>query len=151
MAGNILLKAGSTITCVSSGSAISAGYVEAANNTANLTNDVALDEYVTACLQCDFSTSPTQGLSISLYLVPIISSNSGSVITGALGSGAFISQSYLVGNFNVVGDSGNNDIYYVTGIPLEAYDYVPYLVNNADQTIPSGWSLVFTGSQHQYT
>lgn len=147
MAGNIYLKQGTHTSCNGTGIAgPSSGALAIANSIGNLTNSTNLDEFATALLSCAFGSAPTNGLPISLYLVPNIGTP-GSVDT----STPFISQSYLVGNFYPVASAYTGLTLYIDGIPLMAYDYIPYILNGTNQNMSSNWTLDFYGTAHSYT
>lgn len=150
MAGNLKLKAGTTTTAVNAnGTQIVNAAVGIANGTGNLTNSTNLDKFVTAVLTGAAGAAPAQYATVSLYLVPKADgTNVGNVDT----ANPPLPSNFLVGFFIwPQGSSSSSQVMPIPGIPLEAYDYVPYLVNNLGQTLSTNWGLVFYGTIDQYT
>ena len=148
--GTLQLLAGSTTTCVSSGAGtIATGALQVANATHNLLNSTNLDFSACARLTCSSSSSVTQGTTVTLYLVPIADGSSASYVDI---STPYISPNYRVGNFtwSRATGTGTSISMDIDGIPLSAFDYTPYLLNNLGVTIATTWSLVFYGTKNQY-
>jgi|ERR1700721_688467 len=149
MAGNITEKAGSAVTTVSSGGSVSNAAASIANGASNLTNSTGLCNSTIARLTAAAGSVPAEGATVSLYLVP---KADGTNIAGVDTSTPYLSPNYLVGFFYwPAASSASSQIMDITGIPLEAYDYAPYIINNLGQSISSGWSLVFYPTTGQYT
>lgn len=149
MAGNLKEQTGSTtVTANANGGSCSNGAAITGAPTKNLTNSTNFDNMVTAVLTAQVGTNPGENTTISLYLVPIAGGTAATVD----GSTPYISPNYFVGYFYWPGTgTATNYIMDIPNIPLEAYDYVPYLVNNLGQSISSGWTLAFYGTIGQYT
>lgn len=147
--GTLKEIAGSTTICVASGSGtIANAAAQIANATGNLVNSTNLDFQATARLTAAAGSSPTEGMTVSLYLVP---KADGTNVAAVDTSTPFLSPNYFVGYFYWPLASGaTSSIMDIPNIPLEAYDYVPYLVNNLGQTISTTWTLSFYGSKQQY-
>jgi hypothetical protein len=142
MAGS--LKQGTTTACVTSGGSISNGAALIANAVANLVNSTNLDRTVTARLVAAAGTTPAQGTTVALYLVPVSDGSTGGGVDTAT---PFFNPSYLAGYFVwPPASSATSQKMDIDGIPLSALDYIPYLVNNLGQTLSSGWTLTFYGT-----
>ena len=140
--------AGSTTNCVTSGGGVSSAAAAAANGASNLVNSTNLDFMATARLTAAAGSTPTQGATVSLYLVP---KADGSSVAAVDATTPFFSPNYFVGFFYWPLASGaSSSIMDIPNIPLEAYDYEPYIVNNLGQSISSGWTLSFFGTKNQY-
>jgi hypothetical protein len=149
MAGTLKELIGTSGGTASGGSLIANGAASIANGIGNLVNSTNLDFSVNARLSAKCSGgAPVQGTTTSLYLVPVPDGNAGSVDTPT----PYFSPNYLAGNFywpssGTIGPFTMD----IPAIPLEAMDYVPYLVNNFGQSISSGqWWLAFHGTENQY-
>lgn len=149
MAGSLKLQQGTTTACVTSGGSISSTAAGIANGASNLVNSTNLDRTTTARLVAAAGSAPVQGLTASLYLVP---KSDGTNVASVDSSTPFFSPNYFAGYFVwPPASSASSQIMDIDGIPLSAIDYVPYLVNNLEQTISSGWTLTFYGTRGQYT
>ena len=147
MAGNIFLKQGSSITAVSSGGSLATATVVAANGASNLTNSTGLNNYVSARLVGSFSTAASEGGIISLYLAPKLDGTN----VASFDTSGTPPLGYLVGNFIVALSTTSTQYLDIDGIPVMAYDYEPYIYNQAGQTLAAGWTLTFYPTLLQYT
>jgi hypothetical protein len=147
MAGNILAKQGTSVTCVSSGSSLTSGSVVAANTVANLTNSTGLNFFAKALLTGGFGATPTDGSILSLYLVPTKLDGTN---PATIGTSGIPPLQFLAGYFVAANQSGTQYL-PIDGIPVYGVDYTPYLLNSTGQTLSSGWSLAFYPDLGQYT
>ena len=136
-----------TLTCVSSGGSLVTGAAVAANGAANLTNSTLLAPYVSARLYGGFGSAPTAGNVIQLFLAPILDgTNAADVDT----STPYMPASLWVGNFSIAKSQTGAQRMDIPFIPLIAYDYIPYVLNQSGQTLSSGWTLTFSQTDYQY-
>jgi hypothetical protein len=147
MAGNIFLKQGTSVVAVSSGGSLATATVVAANGASNLTNSTGLYNFVSARLVGVFGTAATEGGIISLYLAPKLDGTN----VASFDISGTPPLSYLVGNFIVALATTGTQYMDIDGIPVTAYDYEPYIYNQAGQTLNSGWTLTFYPTLYQYT
>jgi hypothetical protein len=146
--GTLKLLQGSSITCVSSGGSVSSTACAIANGASNFTNSTGLNFTINFRLEAACGSAPTQGATVSLYLVPKLD---GSNAAGVDTSTPYINANYFAGNFAWPAASSASSQYMdITGIQVSAYDYAPYIINNLGQTISSGWTLTAYPDQAQY-
>ena len=136
-----------TLTCVSSGSSLANGAAVAANGASNLTNSTLLAPYVSARLYGGFGAAPTAGNVLSLYLAPILDGTNGADVDV---STPYCPSSLWVGNFVVAKSQTGTQRMDIPFIPLVAYDYIAYILNQSGQTLSSGWTLTFSQTDYQY-
>ena len=148
MGTNKELAGSAIITANGNGASTGTGVLKTGAPTTNLTNSSGLNFTVIARLTAQVATNPGEGVTISLYLVPIADGTNAATVDT---STPYISPNYFVGYFDWPGTStGTNYIMDIPNIPLEAYDYVPYILNNLNETISANWTLAFYPTQYQY-
>lgn len=149
MAGNLTLKQATAVTLVSSGGTVTSAAAAAANGAANITNSTTLAPIWSFRLVSAAASAPVQGTTVSLYLVPLLD---GSNAAGVDTSTPYFNPNYFAGNFVwPAASAATSQRMDIDGVPLSAYDYSAYIVNNLGQSMSSGWTLIGYPTESQYT
>lgn len=138
MAGEAIVKVGTTKTLEANGASCTAGIIVQADDASYaIVADGASYPDAEFALACTFSVAPTESTVISLIARPLN-------IDGTADADVpeFSRQIQFIGNF-IVNNVTTTQYLWLIGydLPREA-DY--YLANNAGQTISAGWTLKVT-------